>query len=126
VSESWRLKGTYSWIHLDITTGREVPEDFAPQNMFSVNSYKNFSEEFELNSTVFFQDSLREGSSDSISSWVRFDSGLVWHVNEDMDFGLWGQNLLDSRHQEFLSRGFINRGGSEVPRSVFLEMTYRF
>lgn len=125
-SETWRLKGTYSWIHLDVYAGREGPEGLTPQNMFSVNSYKNLSEDIELNTNIFFNDRLKEGSEDVIDSWVRLDSGLVWHVNDDMRVGLWGQNLLDSGTRQFDPRGIINRGGSDVPRSVFIEMTYRF
>jgi iron complex outermembrane receptor protein len=125
-SETWRLKGTYSWFHMDISSGNETFEDNTPQNMFSINSFKNISKEIELNTNVFFQDEIRTSPGSEVSSWVRLDSGLVWHVNKNMEVGLWGQNLLDDRHQEFKPMRIINSGGSEVPRSVFLEMTYKF
>jgi iron complex outermembrane receptor protein len=128
-SETWRLKGTYSWIHIDVTTGTETPEGLAPQNAFTINSYKNLSDDIEFNNNLFFQDKLVEAGGlgvDRVDSFVRFDSGLVWHVNDDLEVGLWGQNLLDSGHREFFPRGVINGGGSEVPRSVFLEMKYKF
>jgi len=126
VSESWRLKGTYSWIHLHITRGAKGLEDNTPKNMFSINSYKNFSRDIEFNTNIFFQDKIEQDSDNGIADWLRFDAGLVWHVNKDTDIGLWGQNLTDSRHQEFNPGGFINVGSSEIPRSIFVQMTHKF
>jgi iron complex outermembrane receptor protein len=125
-SESWRLKGTYSWFHLEITRGNKDTENSTPQNMFSINSFKNFSQELELNTNIFFQDRINKGTSDDIASWIRFDLGLVWHMNNDIEFGIWGQNLLDSKHQEFTPGRFINSGASEIPRSIFFQMKYHF
>ena len=125
-SESWRLKGTYSWFHLDITRGGDGFENNTPQNMFSINSFKNFSDDVELNTNIFFHDKIGQDTNKEISAWFRFDIGLVWHVNKNIDIGIWGQNLLDNRHQEFSPREIINDGGSEIPRSIFFQMKYRF
>ena len=125
-SESWRLKGTYSWFRMEITRGGKDSEDNTPQNMFSISSYKNFSQDLELNTNIFFQDRINKDAAGDIASWVRFDTGLVWHINENIEFGIWGQNLLNSRRQEFNPGGFINIGASEIPRSIFFQMKYHF
>ena len=126
VSESWRLKGTYSWIHLDLTRGSEGSENKTPQNMFSVNSFKNFSDDVELNTNIFFQDKVNEGEDIDVAQWFRLDTGLVWHINDNTDFGIWGQNLTDSKHQEFTPAGTVNIGASEIPRSFFVQMRHKF
>lgn len=125
-SESWRLKGTYSWFHTKVTRGSKNIEDNTPQNMFTINSYKNFSKEIELNTNIFFQDRINEDTDANIASWFRLDTGLVWHINKDTEFGIWGQNLTDNKHQEFTPSRFVNTGASEMPRSFFFQLTRSF
>ncbi|QDU72828.1 Vitamin B12 transporter BtuB [Mucisphaera calidilacus] len=71
-----------------------------------------------VNGSVYYTDNLR-----TANAFVRTDLGVTWKANDNMEFSLVGQNLLDSQHAEATS-GFFTQ--SEVPRSIFARLTFRY
>ncbi len=59
----------------------------------------------------------------AIPSYVRLDSRLGWRVGQSVEISVVGQNLLQARHLEFYD---IQVGQTEVQRSVFGKVTWRF
>ena len=56
---------------------------------------------------------------------MRFDLGLAWQIRPEVELSLWGQNLLDSGHVEFIDSFFVV-DPIEVPTSVFAQFKVEF
>ena len=80
----------------------------------------NLEENIEFDAMLYYVDGI---SPYSIPSYFRLDLGLTWHVNEDLDFSVIGQNLLDSSRLEYYDPVYKV---TEVQRAVLAKITYRF
>ena len=58
-----------------------------------------------------------------IPSYTRLDTRLGWRLGEFVELSLVGQNLLRARHAEFFDSTVH---GTEIERSVFGKVTWRF
>jgi iron complex outermembrane receptor protein len=58
-------------------------------------------------------------------SYVTPDARLSWRPQDNLELSLVGQNLLDDHHPEFVPE-IIDTSPSEVERSVYGEITWRF
>ncbi len=128
VNENWKLAGGYSFLKMQMhtensstnTTTASKTERSSPQNIFHLNSQLNLRDNLEFNTTLYYVGSVPHYS---IPSYTRLDMGLTWHINENMDFSLIGQNLLDRAHPEFGSDSVI---ATETQRAIFGKLTWRF
>ena len=75
------------------------------------------------NVAAYFTDRL---AAQDVPSYTRLDTNLIWHIRENVTFGIYGQNLLKDRHLEFDD----SQGGSTratlVRRSAYAKLTWRF
>jgi iron complex outermembrane recepter protein len=125
--EWWRLIGSYSLLqvhlHPDNSDARE-----SPQQQAALRSYVNLPWNLQLNSSANYVDSVDAlgtvGTIVPIRSYVRLDTGLVWHATKNLELGIWGQNLLSNRHLEGASE--TSNVITEVPRSIIGKITLRF
>ncbi len=116
VTERWRLISDYSWLKLQLRP-EEIEEKGSPQQQFRLRSY--------LDRSVAYVDRIVENTTgQAIPAYVRADIGLVWRPRENLEVGIWGQNLLDNRHPEF--GDIFASSPVEVPRSVLGRITWRF
>lgn len=58
-------------------------------------------------------------------SYVRADLGLTWRASENLEFSIWGQNLIDGEHLETIST-LYDDVAYEVSRGFYAQVTYRF
>jgi iron complex outermembrane receptor protein len=58
-------------------------------------------------------------------SYLELDLRLAWRPRKNLELALVGQNLLQDRHAEF-SRTFVNIPRTEIERSFFGKITWRF
>jgi len=126
VSDSWRLAGSYTWLHMRLAPDQGSELD-SPQHQFQLRSYLDLPGNVELNGALFYVDRVSPNSGGvrvPISSYVRLDIGVVWRPTHSLELGVWGQNLLDNQHAEFGSHQTSYR--TEVPRSVLGKITWRF
>jgi iron complex outermembrane recepter protein len=126
VMDHWRLAASYSWLQMHVKPDPR-DEQNSPQHQFQLRSDIDLPHRFELNSALYFVDSIRSDSLQTslpIAAYVRLDVGIVWRPTAKLEFGIWGQNLLDDRHAEFNS--LRNPLRTEVPRSVIGKITWRF
>ena len=119
-ADNWKLMASYSWLHMNLHTGDTTAGD-NPQQQFQVRSYLNLPGNLELNNALYYVDSL---PNQNISSYVRVDAGLVWRPNRSWEIGVWGQNLLDGRHAEYISQRTTLQ--TEIPRNFYAKVTWRF
>ncbi len=99
VTDKWRLNGSYSWFKLNLHGGDETRERSYPQHQIQVGSHLDVSDDVELNTRLYYVDNL---SALGVPSYVRLDAGLTWRPKPGVEVSVWGQNLLDDRHLEYL------------------------
>ena len=73
-------------------------ERSSPHNTFHLISYLNLPNNLELDTALYYVDNVPQYD---IPAYLRLDVGLSWHVNENIELSLVGQNLLDPSHPEF-------------------------
>jgi iron complex outermembrane receptor protein len=125
--DNWNLSASYSWLHL-----RVKPVDMlavgSPAHQASVRSRLALSPAFEINSALYYVDGIDSLSSTldtvPVPSYVRFDTGLIYHASATLELGLWGQNLFDPHHGEISSQdsGTV----TQVRRTWLARITRRF
>ncbi len=100
-----------------------------PEHQFHLHSSLDLGRGVTLDKALYFVDDIHalsqhEVNAGSIPSYVRLDVGVTWQASPNLEFAVWGQNLLDEGHPEFAS--YKSARQAEIPRSVFGRMTLRF
>jgi len=123
VTTHWRLGADYSWLQMRLHPDPSVAGN-SPKNQAHLRSYVDLPFNTEFNSSISYVDSLETSEiAQHIPAYVRLDLGLVWHASKSLELGVWGDNLLKSRHEEFSN---LTGSTTEIPRSVLLKMTWSF
>ncbi len=128
-AESWRFRGSYSFLQIQLypagnstDTISEEKEGWSPHHQVSLLSYLDITDDIELDAGVRYVDRL---PATGIDAYVGFDLRLAWRPLEDLEVSLAGTNLFQRRHIEF-THGFSRSPATEVERSVYLGLTWRF
>ncbi len=130
VSSYLRLQGSYSYWKADLTLENDaIPEetlaateDSSPRHQVSLRSSFNLPGNVELDLWGRYVDRL---PAYDISSYVTLDARLAWEPVEGLELALVGWNLLDDQHPEFEPE-FLGTVATEVQRSVYAKITWRF
>jgi len=117
-----RVTAAYSFLEVDLTGPAKSDEDSSPRHQFNVRSYFDIGDALELNAAAYFVDDIQAGR---VPSYVRLDFGLAWQARPNVELGLWGQNLLESGHVEFIDSFFVI-DPVEVQRSVYAQVAVEF
>ncbi|HLG30965.1 MAG TPA: TonB-dependent receptor, partial [Candidatus Brocadiales bacterium] len=131
----WRLSSSYTWLkmnlHLDSASNDRVPEDRdddvegdSPEHQFQIHSYLNLPHNLEQDTALYYVSRLH--SEEDISSYTRLDVRLGWHPRDDLELSLSVQNLLEKQNQENTGGAGSFFGSSEVPRSIYAKITWKF
>ena len=127
VNDNWKLNAGYSFIQMQLhqddstaTTDGSTTEGETPHNQFHVRSYLNLTKDLELDLLLNYVDNL---PTRDVHSYIRFDARLGWHINENMELSLVGQNLFDNRNPEHYTMATTV---TEAERSFYVKFTYRF
>jgi iron complex outermembrane receptor protein len=121
-TERARLSAAYSYLDVDLD-GVDLTDQYtSPENQLSVRSYLDLLESLEVNAAAYYVDHVEAGE---VPSYVRLDVGLTWRPRSNVDVAVWGQNLLESGHLEFVDTFFVI-DGVEVERGVYGQVTVRF
>jgi len=126
VSDSWRLAAGYTWLHMSLETDPTTEKD-SPTHQFNLRSYLDITKNLELNGALYFvnQTTHQPGQiAFTTPSYVRLDIGATWRFTKNLELSVWGQNLLEGRHTEFSS--YHTSYITEIPRSMFVKVTWRF
>jgi iron complex outermembrane receptor protein len=123
VRDWWRLQAGYAFLEkdlvrksgsLDPTQGTGEAND--PDHQFSLHSSMDLPGNLELDAGFRYVDSL---PLPVVPSYVELDVRLAWRPARNVELSVVGQNLLDNHHTEF-------RPGTEIQRSVYGKVTWRF
>lgn len=104
-----------------------IPPIFAgigdnPRHQFQIRSEVNLPKRFEFNTNVYYVDRL---VGQNVPAYTRVDTQITWHAGEALDLSAVGQNLLDPYHMEFRGPEDLIQP-TEIPRSAYLKITWRF
>ena len=136
VQEWWRLQATYSClyarIYLDGSTNDLLSEinradaaSGSPRHQGSIRSGFDLGSQVELDLWLRAVDRVDYIDQVSIPGYLTMDARLAWKPSKTLELSLVGQNLFRNHHPEYIPE-FINTTASEVPRSVYGKVTWRF
>jgi iron complex outermembrane receptor protein len=122
VAESWKLRGWYSFMHIQLN-GQDGAEPRIPQSnprnqaylMSSWDLPRNF--EFDLMSRY-----VEDLPALNVPAYTTIDLRLGWRPPGNWEFSVIGQNLLAPHHLEFGGLTLVN---SEVNRGVYAQVVWR-
>lgn len=121
-TQNWQLNTSYSYLDMRLEGASLVSsEGSAPQNQFNLRSNVTLDEAWEFDQLLYFNDNL---PSENVDSYLKLDMRVAWLPAEGVELSLVGQNLLDSRHDEFSP--FLYSVNEEVGRSLYGSVTLRF
>jgi iron complex outermembrane receptor protein len=125
VTDNWKFTASYSFSQTQLNPQQGY--DNNPQNQFQIHSYVNLPRHVELDGAVYYVDQINPllgNAAISLPAYVRVDLGVTWRPTKSLEFGIFGQNLLDGSHPEFTS--YKTTVLTEIPRSVMGRVTWRF
>jgi iron complex outermembrane receptor protein len=129
VTPNWRVTGSYSLLFTELhrgfgvdTTNERAFEGTSPRNQAQIHSYYDITKDLEFNAGLYYVENLPTGN---IPSYLRLDAGVTWRPKPGLEVTVGVQNALDPQHPEFNS-GFFNNQNTEVPRSVYGQIVFRY
>ena len=134
--EWWRLQATYNYLYsvmyLDNGTTDQISEinrsdaaSGSPRNQGSIRSGFDLGRQVELDLWLRAVDKVSYIDMVRIPGYLTMDARLAWKPTKFVELSLVGQNLLQKRHPEYIPE-FINTTPSEIPRSVYGKVTWKF
>jgi iron complex outermembrane recepter protein len=129
----WRLQATYSFerltMHLDGTStdtiNRGNAQGDTPRHQASLRTGFDLGRQVTLDLWLRGTDYLASIDGVSIPGSITMDARLAWKPLRNLELSLVGQNLFDRHHPEFIPE-YINTVPSEVVRSVYGKLTWKF
>lgn len=123
IADNWRVTGSYSYLYQELD-GRysERDDSTGVQHMVQARSYYDITDDLELNAAVYFVDQL---FGRDVPGYVRVDLGVTWRPDDRLEISVYGQNLLDPHHREFVDP-FFQGSAAEVPRAAYIQASVRF
>ena len=134
VADWWRLQPNYTYLHMslqahpagltpaDNNSALSQIEGSNPQNQFSIRSSMDLPHGVTFDTMLRYVDNLPYFQ---IASYFELDARLAWRINKHWELAIVGQNLLHDQHAEFNSTEVMTQV-TEIPRSVFGTITWRF
>lgn len=128
--EWWNIKGSYSYMKLQLhtegysndTITEDGAEDDIPNHQFSIRSMMDLPGNLEFDTWIRYVDSV---PSVNVDSYITLDARLGWNLTEKIELSIVGRNLLENRHKEYGSSAIINTQVTGIERSVFASITWR-
>ncbi len=127
----WDLESTFTWLEMNLDSDRsstddtltKVTEDRNPNFQGTLRSMIDLPHNLEFDTNLYFVDKLDKMD---VPAYTRVDLRLGWKPVKNLEWSLALLNLQDSQHAEFNSQRLSNLTLSEVPRSVYSKLTWRF
>jgi len=129
----WRLHAAYSYLRIKMfldapstdTINKGDAEGDSPRHQFTLRSGVDLGKRVEFDIWLRGADRLPYVDGVSIPGYLTMDARLGWKPLPKLELSLVGQNLLHRRSPEFIPE-FINTFASEVQRSVYGKVTWKF
>jgi iron complex outermembrane receptor protein len=130
VTRRWNLSPGYAFeqIHMHLaptsqdTTSVSGAQGSSPVNAAQLRSHLALARGLAWDASAYFVGRLSDPEE---PSYTRLDTGLSWELGEGIGLSLVGQNLLKSRHQEFVDITGT-AGTTLIKRSAYAKVEWRF
>lgn len=126
----WTLKGGVTWMASDFDlnaastdTSLINSEDSDPNVQWQLHSHMDLPHKFELDTALYYVDDLENLN---VPEYTRLDVRVGWHPTDELELSLVGQNLTDPEHPEFGNSILSTGTATQVERSVFGKITWKF
>jgi iron complex outermembrane receptor protein len=140
VLDWWRLQPSYSYLKtvLHANAGPNgyidaysvgLDEKASPENQFMIRSSMDLPHDITFDTGLRFVDKLEFPQAGApaitVPDYFELDARLAWRINRNWEVAVIGQNMLHDRHTEF-EPTYVHTQATEIPRSVFAQVTYEF
>lgn len=130
VSHRWTLSPGYAFeqIHMHVDPMSQDTDSIAdaqgntPVQSAQLRSHLALANRISVNTNAYFVDRLSYGG---VPSYTRLDAGITWQWTERLSSSLFGQNLVQDRHLEFVDDSG-NPRSTLIKRSVYGKLTWQF
>jgi iron complex outermembrane receptor protein len=130
VTDRWTVSPGYAFeqIHMHLkpqsqdTGSISDAQGSTPVHSAQLRSHLALGNRTELDTNAYFVDRLSEGG---VPSYTRLDTGLTWHWTDRLSSSLFGQDLLQDHHLEFVDDSGNTRS-TLVKRNVYGKLTWQF
>lgn len=126
--EWWKLSMGYTWFQIDLdldplSQDRNALEfeGNSPDHQLQFRSLMSLPHHAEWDTALFYVDQL---DNFGISEYWRLDTRIGWQPTQRVTINLHFENVLDDQHLEYGNQSGVN--ASEVPRSMYATVSYRF
>ena len=131
VLDWWCLHASYAYMKLQLHTDADSTdtvtevtfEDDIPNHQVSICSLMDLPGNLELDWWIRYVDKVVDLDVDS---YITLDVHLGWNPKESLELSIVGQNLLDNHRLEYGPSTLLNTQVTEVERSVYGKLTWRF
>ncbi len=126
-AHSWRLRGSYSYLHFDLKKGAgsldastvSSTQGSSPHHQVTIQSSLNLPKKLEFDQTLRYVSAL---PAQLVRGYWSADVRFSWQATRSLDFSIVGQNLFQPHHAEF--------GGDPgslvgIERSAYLKITWQ-
>jgi iron complex outermembrane receptor protein len=127
--EWWRIQASYSYLQIRLNGSEsldptaKVDQGRSPHHQFHLRSSMDLRRDLECNLNFRFVDKLPDFN---VKSYASLDARLAWRPHPNLELAIVGQNLLSNHHAEFKGEAIISSLPTEVERSVYGKITWRF
>jgi len=120
------LKGTYRFLDLDFskdagsrdTTGGSS-EGNDSKHVAIVGAHLSLPRDFELDAFLRHASALPRPP---LKGYTTMDARIGWRFRKRLEISVWGRNLLDRQHAEFVTTNSLNE---QIHRSAAVKLTFR-
>lgn len=127
--EDWRIVCSYSLLEMNLsrTGGSQdtvylAGEDQSPESQLHIRSLVNLPYDLEFDAAFRF---ISDIDTFNVDGYEELDLRLAWHVRNNLELAVVGQNLLDDKHLEFVSN-LVNTERVGIKRGVYGKLTWTY
>ncbi len=123
-TDFWKLKGSFTWLNVNLFPNDDNAEDNDPDVQWNLRSFLDLPHNFEFDTMVYYVGSL---PNQNVPSYTRLDLRLGWLPDPSLELSLMAQNIQDSQHPESERGKDVTLATStEVPRSFYGKAKWLF
>ncbi|MBK8816924.1 MAG: TonB-dependent receptor [Methylococcaceae bacterium] len=131
MTDWWRWDGTYSFFNAEFSQDAltQVINSISPKHKVSLRALLTPIDKVNLD--FWFRYNSKAGAASArtldvvpINEYVTLDARIGCQIHPAVELSVTGQNLLDSRHLEFIEETYILP--TEIPRGVYGKIKFEF
>jgi iron complex outermembrane receptor protein len=122
VTPDWRLVGSYSLVKAKFSANDPTDLDSAPTNMAQIRSNLDVTRHVQFNAAVYYVSSIGEFN---VPGYVSTDLNVAWNPRQDLQCTIGVLNLFDDHRSEYGTLA-VEGVASQTPRTVYVQMSYKF